>query len=219
MQEQSGEADYIRVDSLEGIITLVQFGVVELHPWGSAEGSLDTPDQLTFDLDPAEGVAWKAVIRAAQRVRELLGDSDLESFVKLSGGKGLHVVVPLKPQADWDEAKAFCRAVAEQIVAESPGDYIATASKARRRGKIFIDYLRNAQGATSVAAYSARARASAPVAVPLRWEDLGRTDSSASYTIETLGRRLARLRQDPWDGYSAIRQRLTAKRIAAFQKK
>tara|TARA_R110000782_G_scaffold30348_14_gene75654 strand:+ start:21095 stop:23767 length:2673 start_codon:yes stop_codon:yes gene_type:complete len=213
--EKNGTADYIAVDSVEGLVTLAQFGVIEIHPWGSKAGDLKRPDTLTFDLDPGEGVGLEELVPLARHLRDVLAVCGLESFPKLTGGKGLHVVVPLKPHADWDDVKAFCRAIARGLAAESPGKYTATATKSKRAGKVFIDYLRNAMGATSVAPYSARARSGAPCAVPIRWEDLGRVQSPAQYTVESTPRRLARLRSDPWEGYHDTRQQLTPARVRA----
>ena len=210
VKEKAGSADYIAVDSVEGLVTLAQFGVIEIHPWGSREGALETPDQLTFDLDPGEGVAWKDLLTGARLVRDVLRDLELESYPKITGGTGIHVVVPIKPAVGWDEAKAFCRQVAEAIGRDDPSRYIATARRAKRAGRVFIDYLRNGRGATSVAPYSARARVGAPVAVPVRWEELGRLAGPADYTVETVGRRLARLRSDPWKNYDRAEQSLEA---------
>lgn len=210
--EESDEeiAEYIAVDSLPGVIELVQFGVLEMHPWGATERDLDKPDLLTFDLDPGEGVELDAIKDSARQLRGLFKDLGLESFVKASGGKGLHVVVPLTPDAAWDEAKAFCAAIAKGLAREQPDRYVAKSAKAARKGKIFIDYLRNSRGATSIAPYSTRARAGAPVAAPLRWEELGRLESPAQFTVETMPRRLSRLKSDPWEGFFEVEQRLPA---------
>ena len=213
VSEKSSAADYISVSSVEALVTLIQFGVIELHPWGSRAGDLERPDQLTFDLDPSDGVHWSDLTDAARRVRDLLEQLGLRSFLKATGGKGLHVVVPLVPEAPWDRAKSFCRDVASLLVRQQPDKYLATASKSKRRGKIFIDYLRNGRGSTSVAPYAARARPGAPVAAPLRWDELSRVGSAQKYTVANIHRRLARLDDDPWDGYHRTRQRLTAARI------
>ena len=149
----------LTLDSIEGLIDLVQAGVLEIHPWGSAYAKLEQPDRLIFDLDPGEDVPWSAVIEGALDVRNALDDMDLTSFVKTSGGKGLHVVVPLTPSAGWDEAKAFTQSVAQLLAKHWPDRYVATMSKQKRRGKIFIDYLRNGRGSTAVAPYSTRASA------------------------------------------------------------
>ncbi len=216
--EKNGTAEYIAVDSVEGLVTLVQFGVIEIHPWGSRKGSLETPDTLTFDLDPGEGTDLDDLAELARKLREVLGVCGLESYLKVSGGKGLHVVVPLAPGVGWDDAKAFCRSIATRLAAESPKKYVATVSKAQRKGRVFIDYLRNSMGATSVAPFSARARAGGPCAAPIRWEDLGKLESPAQYTIQTLPKRLARLRSDPWEGYHDTRQKLTPAIVEAVLK-
>jgi bifunctional non-homologous end joining protein LigD len=207
--EKAGHADYLSVDSPDGVITLVQFGVIEIHPWGARAPKLDKPDLLTFDLDPGPDVAWPDVRTAAVEVRDRLAAGGLESFVKTTGGKGLHVVVPLRPHAGWDEAKSFCAGLARRMSRDAPSRYVATASKQRRDGKIFVDYLRNGRGATSVAPFSARARVGAPVATPIRWDELGRLPSGDHYTVANVPRRLASLRSDPWDGFAGHAQRLT----------
>ncbi|MEQ9097431.1 MAG: DNA ligase D [Phycisphaerales bacterium] len=208
VNEKDGKADYLAVDSVAGLVALAQYGVIEVHPWGSKKGTLDKPDQITIDLDPGGGVSWEELKTAARRVRDMLDGVGLTSYLKITGGKGLHVVAPLKPKADWDQAKAFCRAVAETLAGAYPTQYTSTASKAGRGGRIFVDYLRNSQGATSIAPYSARARPGAPVAVPVRWEDLSRIDAANAYTITTLPRRLSRLKGDPWEGYFEATQTL-----------
>lgn len=213
--EKDGTAEYIAVDSVEGLVTLVQFGVIEIHPWGSREVDLQRPDMLTFDLDPGEGTGLEELARLARTLREVLEVCGLKSFLKVSGGKGLHVVVPLRPDVGWDDAKAFCRSIANRLAAEAPDKYTATVTKSKRKGRIFIDYLRNSMGATSVAPFSARARPGAPCAVPIRWEDLGRLESPSQHNITTLPGRLARLRSDPWEGFASTRQRLTDRKVRA----
>lgn len=202
-EKDGSQADYIAVDSVEGLITLVQFGVLEFHPWGSTQQALESPDTLTFDLDPGEGVAFDAIKDAAIEVRDALESLGLKPYLKASGGKGLHVVVPIKPDSDWDRAKRFCEAFAKAMAAQDPGRYVAVASKAQRKGRIFIDYLRNSRGATSIAPYSTRARPGAPVAVPLRWDELARLKSANQYDIGSLPRRLRGLKKDPWARFRA----------------
>jgi len=216
IKESTGEADYISVDSVEGLITLVQFGVLEIHPWGATEKDLEHPDLLTFDLDPGEGVDLAALKAAARRVRAILESIDLACFLKTTGGKGLHVVVPLKPSAEWNGAKAFCAAIAKRLEREDPKRYIAKAAKTARKGRVFVDYLRNSRGATSIAPYSMRAREGAPVSLPLRWDELSRLESPARYTVDNTIARLSRLKADPWHDYHTSRQRLTSKRIEAI---
>lgn len=209
LTEKNGkQADYLYPGSPEGLIELVQFGAVEFHPWGSHIATPDEADLLVFDLDPGEGVAWERVTQAARTVRSLLGQLDLTSFVRTSGGKGLHVVVPLEPTSDWDTAKTFAKGFAEAMAETQPTEFVATSTKAVRRGKIYIDYLRNGRGATAIASYSLRARPGAPVATPLRWEELGKLRSGGAFDIRSIPKRLARLKNDPWDGFDRIGQSL-----------
>lgn len=210
LRESDGKADYVYVDDIEGVLDLVQMNTLEFHPWGAKRDAPDRPDRLVFDLDPDESIAWSDVKRAAREVRDRLGETGLRSWVRLSGGKGVHVCVPIVPDSDWDAAKAFCEAFADAMVAQSPLRYVATATKTARKGRIFIDWLRNTRGATSVASWSLRARAGAPVAMPLRWEELSRTKSSADFDLTRALRRAASLRADPWEGFAATRQKLPA---------
>lgn len=214
VREKEGKADYIGIDSLEGLITLIQFGVLEIHPWGAAQKDIERPDMLVFDLDPGEGVGMSELREGAERVRAVLESLDLECFLKTTGGKGLHVVVPLKPSADWDEAKEFAGHIARGIARNEPKKYIATMSKAKRRGLIYVDFLRNSRGATSIAPYSTRARAGAPVAMPLRWDELGTLKSPSPFNIGNALQRLKRAKKDPWASY-AHRQALTKARLRA----
>ena len=170
IMEKEGRVYYCVADNLDGVIALVQMGALEIHVWGSREDNLEQPDMMVFDLDPAPEVEWPGVITAALLMRERLSELGLASFVKTTGGKGLHIVAPLTPEADWDTVKAFSRAVAESVVRETPTEYIATMSKEKRKGKIFIDYLRNGRGATSIAAYSTRSRKGAPISTPVAVE-------------------------------------------------
>jgi bifunctional non-homologous end joining protein LigD len=196
-----GEALYLRIDDLPGLIALVQLGVLEIHPWGSRAERLEFPDQMIFDLDPAEDVPWTQVVTAAQQLREFLVWLDLESYVKTTGGKGLHVVTPLGGRAGWQEVKDFSRAVATAMSKAAPAEFVAVLSKKRRQGKIFIDYLRNGRGATGIATYSTRARPGAPVATPLSWQELPSIPAADYYTIDSLPDRLAALPADPWSGF------------------
>jgi bifunctional non-homologous end joining protein LigD len=207
--EKQKQEDWIIIDDIKGLIALVQLGTLEIHPWGSSEKDLEKPDTLTFDLDPGSGTQWRDVIRGAKLLHSMLGELGLVSFVKTSGGKGLHVVIPVQRTVNWDEAKAFTKAVAEEIVARHPDDYVATMSKVKRQGKIFIDYLRNGRGSTSVAAYSTRARSGAPVSTPIRWDELSGKISPDMYTIANMRRRLKALKKDPWEEFFEIRQTIT----------
>jgi len=208
-EKDGGSEKYLSVDDLEGVLDLVQMNVLELHPWGARIEDIEHPDRLVFDLDPGDGVDWETIVTAARDVRARLEQIGLESFVRLSGGKGLHVVLPIQPGPSWIQAKGFCEALADAMATQAPERYVATATKAKRRGVIFIDWLRNARGATSVASWSLRARKEAGVAMPLAWSELGRTKSGADYPMERAMRRAASLRKDPWVGWEmAARQKL-----------
>lgn len=210
-EKDGGSEDYVYVDDVAGLLELVQMNVLEFHPWGARIEDVEHPDRLVFDLDPGEGVDWATIRAAARELRARLQDAGLESFLRLSGGKGLHLVVPVAPEADWTTAKAFCEAFARAMETQSPRRYVATATKAKRKGVIFIDWLRNGRGATSVTNWSLRARAEAGVAVPLAWSELGRTKSGNEYPLDRALRRAASQRSDPWqsDGWrEALRQTL-----------
>jgi bifunctional non-homologous end joining protein LigD len=211
MKEETGaQAVYLYPKDEAGVIELVQFGAVEFHPWGSQIGSPDIADRVVFDLDPGDDVEWPRVIAAARMVRGFLEKLGLVSFVRTTGGKGLHVVVPLNPGADWTSVRSFARGFAETLAQLHPLEFVATASKRFRRGKIYIDYLRNGRGATAVASYSLRSRPGAPVAVPLRWEELAKLKSGNAFDLTTVPKRLARLKKDPWAGIDTVKQDLDA---------
>lgn len=200
---------YLIADDLPGLLSLAQMSVLEIHPWGSRSDRLEHPDLLIFDLDPGEGVEWKDVVRAGFVLRDALDAAGLKTFAKLTGGKGLHLVAPLSPRRhDWDEVKSFARSVAEHFEAEEPQRYISTMSKAKRRGRIFIDYLRNGRGATAIAPYSTRAKPGAPVACPISWDELSDRRRSDHFTIQTLPRRLRNQKSDPWEGFFRLKQAL-----------
>lgn len=207
-EEQGGRQDYLMIRDQADVMQLVQFNALEFHPWGAQADNPDECDRLVFDLDPSEQVAWSDVKKAARQLHDLLEQLQLQSFVRTTGGKGLHVVVPLDPPVPWDDARHFARAFAESLAKAHPDTYIATASKKQRRGLIFVDYLRNGRGATSVCSYSLRARPGAAVATPLRWDELGRIKSSAAFNIKSLPQRLARLAADPWKEMATIKQSL-----------
>lgn len=191
------------VDDLEGMLGLVQGGVLEVHTWQCALRDLDHPDQIVMDLDPGEGVEWGRVIAAAFEVRERLERAGLTCFVKTSGGKGFHVVAPLKPSSGWDAIKSFTRGIAEAMAADSPDRYVATVAKSERRGRILIDYLRNGRGNTAVAAYSTRARAGAPVSMPIAWAELEAVKAANQFTVVDTPRHLASRGADPWKEFRA----------------
>ncbi|RWO08661.1 MULTISPECIES: DNA ligase D [unclassified Mesorhizobium] len=193
----------ISINDLDGLIGLVQSAALEIHPWGSTVSDWERPDTIIMDLDPGEGVSWEAVIEGAVETRDRLKDAGLVPFIKTSGGKGLHVVAPLKPKAEWPEVKAFTKAIADSMAADSPNRYVSTITKSKRRGKILVDYLRNQRGATAVAAYSTRARPGAAVSMPLAWDELGPSIGPAYFTVENTPTRLASLSSDPWQDFHA----------------
>lgn len=207
--EAGGTATYLTADSLPAVIGLVQLGVLELHTWGARRDRLDRPDRMILDLDPAADVAWEHVVEAAREVRERLAWLGLESFVKATGGKGLHVVVPLARRHGWDEVRVFARALAERMAADAPERYLAQASKRERAGRVFIDYLRNAWSASAISPYSPRARAGAPVSVPLGWDELAAGVEPGTLTVRSVPARLASLPRDPWAAYGERRQAIT----------
>ena len=201
------EHDVIAVEKLDDVVTLVQSGALEIHVRGSRLESLEQCDRMVFDLDPGEGVSWKDIVAGARETRERLEALKIESFVKLSGGKGVHVVVPIQG-ADWDAAKNFTQCLALAMAADSPQRYVGKMTKSLRKGKIFIDYFRNSREATSVAPYSTRARPGAAVSAPLSWEQLGRSKSAAEFTVLNLKKHFE---HDPWADMAKVRQKLPAK--------
>lgn len=206
---ESGSARYMIANDLHSVIALVQSGVLELHTWGSTAKTLEKPDRLIFDLDPAPEVAWQTVVEGAQLLKGLLEELDLPTFLKTTGGKGLHVEVPLKPSLNWEEAKALTHVLASHLATALPERFVAIMSKAQRTGRIFVDYLRNARGATAVAAYSTRARETPSVATPISWDELPWLESASFWTIHNVPDRLAQQKVGPWAEYDQQRVRLT----------
>jgi bifunctional non-homologous end joining protein LigD len=209
VREKEGTRDYVAVDDLAGVVTLVQFGVLEIHPWGCRADRLERPDRIVIDLDPGPDVAWERVVAAAQRLREVFEALGLACWPRTTGGKGLHVVLPIDRRSEWSEVKDFARDVVMQLAREDRQGYVLTASKAARKGRIFLDYFRNDRGATAVASYSPRARAGAPVATPLAWSEVVPALDPAAFTVRTVPARVAR-GKDPWAGFDSTRQALTA---------
>lgn len=199
------------VEDVAGLVALVQLGTVEVHPWGSTVARVEYPDRVTFDLDPDEGLDWPRVAEAAVEVRDALAGIGLDSFVKTTGGKGLHVVVPLAPKLDWDAVKAFANWVADRLAAERPAQFTANMSKNARRGRIYLDYLRNSRGATAVGAYSPRERPGTPVSTPIAWDELDAGVRPTAFTVASVPQRLAALAADPWAAIGTARQSLGAR--------
>lgn len=198
----------LAIDGLEGLLELVQASVLEIHPWGARVAHPELADRITMDLDPGDDVPWEHVIEGAHDVRARLDALGLESFVKTTGGKGLHVVVPLSPNPDWESAKTFAHDLASAMAKDRPDRYLDTMAKKLRTGRIYVDYLRNGMGATAVAAYSTRARGGAAVSTPLAWDELGPDIRPAHFTVENLPNRLRFLDADPWATISHIKQSL-----------
>lgn len=203
---KEGREPYVMVDGLRALVALVQIGVLELHVWGARADRLDRPDLLIFDLDPDEAVPWSRVVETALAVRARLEELGLVPFARVTGGKGLHVVAPLVRRSTWAEVKAFARAVARGLARQAPERLTATMSKRKRHGKVFLDYLRNAPEATSIAAYSVRARPGAPVALPLAWDELD--GERPVFAMRDVARWLAR--PDPWAELERSRRPITA---------
>jgi bifunctional non-homologous end joining protein LigD len=216
IEESDGPAMHITINSAEGLITLIQFGVIEIHPWGAMNSDIEHPDMLTIDLDPGPGVGFDAVKVAAIEVRTILTSLDLVAFLKTSGGKGLHVVIPIQPTVDWEAAKAFTQGIARRMERQNPRAYVSVMTKSRRDGRIFVDYLRNSRGATSVAAYSARARESGGVSMPISWNDLIELQRADEFTVGGVLSGTIKLARDPWKDFGKTRQRLSAARLREF---
>lgn len=215
--ETTGSAKpYLMIRDAAGLVAAVQYGTLEFHLWGARADRIERPERLVFDLDPAEDVGFGTVREAAFELRGVLASAGLTSFALLTGGKGIHVVVPLSRRHEWSEVKAFARGLAAALAAAAPNRYVAQAAKHKRGGKIFIDWLRNARGATAIAPYSTRARAGAPIATPVSWEELPGIDSAAAFGLPQMGHRLARLSRDPWEGYFALRQSIAQRTLEHF---
>ena len=198
---------YMFVHDMPGILALAQMGSLEIHTWGSRVPDIERPDVMVFDLDPDVGLAWDRVALAAFDLRKRLAARDLASFVKTTGGKGLHVCVPIAPSGDWDEIKAWTKAFAEELEQDDPKAYTANMAKTARKDRIFVDYLRNGRNATYIAPYSPRARPGAPVSTPIAWEELAGGVDPAGFTIATVPARIGAL-ADPWLGYLRTHQKL-----------
>jgi bifunctional non-homologous end joining protein LigD len=208
IREKTKIGEYLIADSKAALVSLAQMGILEVHTWNSRFEHVELPDRIVLDLDPGASVTWPAVLDAAKLVRRLLDKAGLAGFAKTTGGRGLHVVVPLESGSGWRECLDFARAFAGLIEEHDPARYTTAFAKAGRERKILIDYLRNNRTNTSIAAYSTRAREGAPVSVPVRWEELKASLDPASFTMRTVPKRLARLRTDPWKDYWETRQPL-----------
>jgi len=215
IQEQKKVGEYLAVDNLEGIIALAQMGVVEIHTWNSTTRRIEQPNRLVWDFDPGPRVTWPAIVRSARALRDLLGTLGLESWVKTTGGRGLHVVAPLVPNRQWSECLEFAKAVAVALAATDPRLYTIAFAKQGRESKILIDYLRNNRTNTSVCAYSARARHSATISMPIDWNTLSPRLKPERFTVATAA---ASLRSDPWRDYWTARQKIRKSAFDAIRR-
>lgn len=218
-EKQGGHSTYLYVESASHLVALVQYGVLELHPWGCTIDKIEQPDTLIFDLDPGPDVSWRAIARAATSLKERLDELGLTSFLQATGGKGLHLIVPIKPEWGWEEIKAFTFGIARAHASDAPKALTTNMSKDKRRGKVFIDYLRNGRGNTSIARYSTRARENATVATPLRWDELSPGATANRYTVSNLRRRLSALKGDPWEGYEDARNTIPTSLLEQYLEK
>jgi bifunctional non-homologous end joining protein LigD len=214
IRDSGGVKPYMMANSVSAVVALLQMGVLELHPWGARAPKLGYPDRLVFDFDPDEALGFDKLVDAVTVLRKLLDTLELEAFLKTTGGKGLHVVVPLEPTRTWDDAKDFCRGVAELLVRTFPDRFTAKVTKSRRNGLIFVDYLRNVEGATAVAAYSVRAKANAPVAMPIDWTELDQDVRFDYFNVRNVPAQLRKRKRDPWARLPRVRQALTDAMLA-----
>jgi bifunctional non-homologous end joining protein LigD len=214
IQEKTKVGEYLVADSIAAVISLAQMGIVEIHTWNSTADDIERPNRIVWDLDPGPAISWKLIVKAAHLVRKVLKTLGLTSWVKTTGGHGLHVVVPIKRERDWSECLAFARDVSDAIVKTDP-IYTTTFAKRGRERKILIDYLRNNRTNTSICAFSPRARTGAMVSMPLDWRELGARPQR--WTLTTVPRRLKSLRTDPWAGYWTAKQRLSSASIKALR--
>ena len=200
---------YLYIKDKSGLMALIQLGVLEIHPWASQIDKIERPDFVTFDLDPGLDAEWKKVIETAFFVKDHLLKLNLQSFVKTTGSKGLHVVVPIKRLYSWDKVKIFAHTFVKYLAMQNPQLIVANMSKTKRKGKIFVDYLRNQRGASSIAPYSTRIKENAAVATPLSWTELNARIKSDTFTVKNLPMRLVKLKHDPWADFYLLKQKLS----------
>jgi bifunctional non-homologous end joining protein LigD len=216
IREKTKVGEYLVADSVSAVVALAQMGVVEIHTWNSTTDDLERPNRIVWDLDPGPEISWKQTVVAGRLMREVLETLGLASWVKTTGGSGLHVVVPLEPSLDWAECLAFSRDVSEAVARTNPDLYTIAFRKLGRERRILIDYLRNNRTNTSICAYSPRARAGAPVSVPLAWSDL--SGRRPNWPLPGVRRRLGRLRSDPWGEYWKTSQRVSKASVHALRR-
>ncbi len=218
VKEGNNEGTYISINSVEGLLELVQLNAFEIHAWGSNKDDYMAPDQIVMDFDPGPGVQWDEIVEAAFELKEMLEDLDLKSFVKLTGGKGLHVHIPILPLYDWNQVKSFSQSLALELVSRNPSKYVANMSKKLRTKKIFVDYLRNGYGATAVVPYSLRARALSAVALPIEWTELRKIKDPQEFTMDRVLKKIKSSKKDPWEGMLKLKQRINILKPVANKK-
>jgi len=207
-ESEGNEEQYFYVTDVAGLVAGVQMGTLEFHIWGSRIDAVEKPDRIVFDLDPDVGLGFDDVRTAALDIRDRLAKLGLKTFPMLSGGKGFHIIAPLARRAEWPEVKAFCKGFADKVAAESPDRYVAVMSKARRKGRIFVDYLRNERGSTAISPYSTRARNGAAVAAPVTWNEVKAVAAANIFAVQNMAERVKKV-GDPWKGYFKVRQSIT----------
>jgi len=217
IREKAKIGEYLIADTIDAVVGLVQMNAIEIHTWNSKYARVEQPDRLVLDLDPGDAVTWAAVVEAARLVRAVLASIDLESFVKTTGGRGVHIVVPLAPRAEWAECLEFARAIAVALVRRQPEMFTERFAKAGRADKILVDYLRNNRTNTSIAAFSTRERPNGTVSVPLAGNELSPARTPDRFTMATVPARVARLRRDPWKQYWSSTQRLPRGALRALE--
>jgi bifunctional non-homologous end joining protein LigD len=211
------EEPCLYIETIEGLLAIAQLGALEIHLGAARIDDIEHPDRIVFDLDPDPAVAFSEVKRAARLLKRILESAEIESFPMLTGGKGMHVVAPLRGRNGWDEIGAFCHGIARAMAASEPAKFTAKAAKTRRPGRIFVDWLRNLRGASAIAPYSTRAREGCPVAVPLAWSELGRIKSANQYSMRMIRKRLASMDRDPWRNFFRISQDLPPGMLELFR--
>jgi bifunctional non-homologous end joining protein LigD len=208
-EEEGGETTrHLMVENADGLLGLIQMSVLELHPWGCHPNLIEEPDRIIFDLDPGPDVPWRAIIDGATMLRDALKQIGLTSFLRTSGGKGLHVLSPLMRGHTWGQCARFAKAVADTMVRIAPRRFVSTYIVEQRQGRIYIDHLRNARGSTAIASYSLRARPGAPVALPIGWDELAGLESASAFKPPAVLKRIASGAPDPWAGFTAAAARL-----------
>lgn len=211
--------EFLTIKNKAGLLALIQFDALEIHPWGSQNKNLEKPDRIIFDMDPDAEIPWSQVLKSARFIEKELNALGLQSFLKTSGGKGLHLVLPIKPVQNWATIKDFTHDFSRYIVQLAPDKFVSTISKKERKGKIFLDYLRNGRGATAVAAYSTRARENAPVSVPVAWDKISTIKSPSQFNVGNMDQYFKKNAKDPWEGFFECRQTVTVKMIKVLKDK